>query len=145
MAKEEKKVPVWAPIPCELTYGKRTKTGNVLPTTEPALLKMDVETLEFVFCDYKDFELLRVGPESIEVLEITRVGFFAPKTELLAVTEMDDEGSVLTFQARKIEKRFRRQLTEMVDEFVVGLYFRRGNIWIRDEVAYEEYVNETEE
>ena len=145
MANEEKNVPVWAPIPCELTYGKHTKSGSVLPTTEPALLKMDVETLEFVFCDYKDFELLRVGPESIEVLEITRTGLFAPKTELLAVTEMDDDGSILTFQARKIEKRCRRQLTEMVDAFVAGLYFRRGNIWIRDEVAFEEYQGETEE
>ena len=135
----------WAPIPCELTYGRPTKSGSVLPTTVEATLNMDVETLEFVFCDEKNFELLRVGPEDVEVLEITRVGLFAPKTEILAVTQMEDDGSTLTFQARKIANRYRAMLTNMVDYFVEGLYFRRGNIWIRDEVAFEEYQNEIDE
>ena len=141
----EKDVTPWSPIPCMLTYGKRTKSGNILPTSEAAVLTMDVEYLEFVFCDYKNFELLRVPVDDVEVLEVTRTGLFMPKTHLLAVTDYDDEGSVLTFKAEKIEGKYRKTLLEMIDAFVEGLYFRRGNMWIRDEVAYEMYQEDGEE
>lgn len=133
------------PVPCKLTYGKTTKSGNVLPTTEAVTMELDWEALEFVFCDEKNFEVLRVSVDNVEILEMTASGLFSPKTELLAVTEVDSEGSILVFDAKEISKKDRDTVVAMVEAFTSELYFRRGKIWERDEAAYEAYCAESEE
>ena len=134
-----------AKIPCMLTYGKRTKSDAVLPTTEPARMALDEEAMEIVFVDEKDFEMLRVGPEDVEVMELSSRGLFRPKSELLAVTKMDEEGSVLTFDAKEIPKAYRDAVIRLADPFTHGLYIHRAQMWIRDEEAFASYQQESEE